>query len=236
MWSREPRRPKNAGLRREQIVTAAIALLDAEGLDALSMRKLGSKLGAGATSLYWHVANKDDLLELALDEIWALVEVPEPDIASWRAAATTFAYSMRATVLQHPWVATVAGQFPSVGPHAFALLERLRKTFVQAGFTGTDIYLAAGTLMSFVLGQVGPEISARKMADAGTDWTVDNVVASADQLAADYPELLADYRAVQYADRDTGYAVAFDFGLLCILDGLAARVPNPVRLPGEPAT
>ncbi|MQY30452.1 TetR/AcrR family transcriptional regulator [Nocardia aurantia] len=227
VWTREPRQPKNAGLRREQIVAAAIELLDAEGLDQLSMRKLGSRLGAGATSLYWHVANKDELLELTLDEIWALVEVPDPEQASWREAATTFAYSMRDTVLTHPWVATVVGQFPSVGPHAFALMERLRRTFTRAGFTGTDIYLAGGTVMSFVLGQVIPEISARRMTGPDGDWTLDTAVDSADRLAAGYPELLADYRATRYTDMNTGYAVAFDFGLLCVLDGLAARLPAP---------
>jgi AcrR family transcriptional regulator len=224
VWTREPRQPKSAGLRREQIVAAAVELLDAEGLDALSMRKLGGKLGAGATSLYWYVATKDELLELALDEIWALVEVPDPDRASWREAATTFAYSMRTAVLEHPWVATVVGQFPSVGPNAFALMERLRLTFSQAGFDGTDIYLAGGTVMSFVLGQVIPEISARKMDDGAGDWSLDTVVASTDRLAADYPELLADYRSTRFPDRGTGHAIAFDFGLLCVLDGLAARL------------
>ncbi|WP_036494083.1 TetR/AcrR family transcriptional regulator C-terminal domain-containing protein [Nocardia sp. BMG111209] len=227
VWTREPRQPKSAGLRREQIVAAAVELLDAEGLDQLSMRKLGSRLGAGATSLYWHVANKDELLELTLDEIWALVEVPESDLDSWREIATTFAYSMRGAVLAHPWAATVAGQFPSVGPHAFALMERLRRTFVRAGFTGTDIYLAAGTVMSYVLGQVIPEISARRMRGGGGEWTLDATVDSADLLAADYPELLADYRATRYTDMDAGYAVAFDFGLLCVLDGLAARLTAP---------
>ena len=78
VWTRPPRPAKTSGLGRDQIVAAVVELLDAEGLDALSMRKLGAKLNAGATSLYWYVANKDELLELALDEVWGLVDTPEP--------------------------------------------------------------------------------------------------------------------------------------------------------------
>ncbi len=83
VWTREtkPRRAQQ-GLSREQIVRATVELLDAEGMEALSMRKLGAKLGAGATSLYWHVANKNELLELAMDEVFGAVRIPASE--SWR--------------------------------------------------------------------------------------------------------------------------------------------------------
>jgi AcrR family transcriptional regulator len=223
VWTREPRRPKTAGLRREQIVAAAVELADAEGLESLSMRKLGARLGAGATSLYWYVANKDELLELVLDEIWGLVDTPEPEQSPWREVVGTVAYSLRATLLAHPWVATLLGQMPSVGPRAFELGDRLRRTFLRAGFTGADIYLAAGTVMSFVLGQVIPEISLSKAADPEEA----SYVESLDHLARDYPEMLHDYRSTLPADPDVARALAFDFGLLCVLDGLEARLRGP---------
>ncbi|MGK8523410.1 TetR family transcriptional regulator [Nocardia asteroides] len=78
VWTKQPRRPRTSGLGREQIVAAAVEILDANGLDALSMRKLGAKLGAGATSLYWHVSNKEELLELVLDEFWGMVRTRNP--------------------------------------------------------------------------------------------------------------------------------------------------------------
>src|SRR5690348_10986222 len=64
VWTREKRPSKSPTLSRAQIVRAAMEILDTEGMDALSMRRLGSRLGAGATSIYWHVAHKDELLEL----------------------------------------------------------------------------------------------------------------------------------------------------------------------------
>ncbi|GAB2711814.1 TetR/AcrR family transcriptional regulator C-terminal domain-containing protein [Nocardia thraciensis] len=223
VWTRPPRQPKSAGLGRDQIVAAALELLDAEGMEALSMRKLGAKLNAGATSLYWHVANKNELLELTLDEFWGWVEVPEPERESWRQVITTFAYSLRATMLEHPWVATLVGQMPMVGPKAFELSDRLRRAFVQAGFTGLDIYLASGAVISFVLGQVLPEISLRR-ASGGEEWDYESGMAVLDELAADYPELLADYHRSMPTNPEAARMIAYDFGLLCVLDGLEARL------------
>lgn len=226
VWTRAPRQPKAAGLRRDQIVTAAIELLDAEGLGALSMRKLGAKLDAGATSLYWHVANKDELLELAMDEIWGMVRPPDPEHTSWREVVTTFAYNLRRTMLDHPWVATLIVSLPSVGPNAFELSDRLRRTFVGAGFSGMDIYLASGTVSSYVLGQVLPEITAAEaFGEEGFD--PEELLDVMDTVAADYPEMLADYRATMPADRQAARAVAFDFGLICVMDGLESRLRKP---------
>ncbi|MEV6139537.1 TetR/AcrR family transcriptional regulator C-terminal domain-containing protein [Nocardia sp. NPDC051990] len=223
VWTREPRQPKTAGLRRDQIVAAALEVLDTEGLGALSMRKLGAKLNVGATSLYWHVANKDELLELALDEIWGLVHIPDPDQTPWREVATTFSYNFRLTMLEHRWVATLIGSLPSVGPNAFVLTDRLRRTFISAGFTGVDIYLASSALMSYVLGQVVPEVTAAKaFGDEGFDTEM--LLDAMDSLAADYPEMLAEYRKALPADSRTARAMAFDFGLLCVLDGLESRL------------
>src|SRR2546429_1473135 len=87
---RLPDRPagrRREPISREAIVKAAIDLLDREGLPALSMRRLGDELGAGAASLYWHVGSKDGLLDLVLDEIIGEQPGPDPDQigrASWR--------------------------------------------------------------------------------------------------------------------------------------------------------
>src|SRR5437762_9856716 len=78
--------PRNT-LTREQIVSAAIDLLDAEGLEGLNMRALGQRLGSAATAVYWHVGSKDNLIALAADQVWSEIARPDPDTAGWRAAA-----------------------------------------------------------------------------------------------------------------------------------------------------
>lgn len=225
VWTREPRRTKTVGLSREQIVRAAVALLDADGLDALSMRRLGTRLDAGATSLYWHVANKDELLELALDEMWGRVTVPDPDRVHWREVATTYAYSLRAAMIAHPWAGSLVGRLPSVGPCVMQISDRLRRAFVHAGFTGDDVYLATGAVTSYVLGQVIPEVTWNK-AHGSDEFDVAGMRGVVDQVAADYPEMAADFRKTLARDPAVSRAVAFDFGLLAVMDGLEHRL-NP---------
>ncbi|MET7771026.1 TetR/AcrR family transcriptional regulator [Nocardia sp. NPDC005366] len=231
VWTRETRQPKASGLRRDQIVTAAVAILDADGLPALSMRKLGTKLDAGATSLYWYVANKDELLELALDEFWGTLDSAEPGQVSWREVITTFAYGFRAALHAHPWAASLIGQLPSIGPNALRLTERLRRAFIEAGFTGTDIYLASSVVISFVLGQIIPELAwAHTFGDDEPDREelLDDLV----EVARDYPEMIADFRATAQVNPGVARAMAFDFGLCCVIDGLDARLRQH-RSPGS---
>ncbi|QIS15018.1 TetR/AcrR family transcriptional regulator C-terminal domain-containing protein [Nocardia arthritidis] len=225
MWTREPRRPKASGLDRDQIVRAAIELLDHEGLEALSMRKLGAALGAGATSLYWYVANKDELLELALDEFWGGIGVPDPDEMHWRNVITAFAYNMRISSLAHPWGPSLIGTLPSVGPNAFRLTDRLRRAFLQAGLTGVDLYLANSTVLSFVLGQVIPEITFRK-ALGGGEYDQESTTEALTRLAAEYPDMLDARAALEKLDPNAARAMAFDFGLTAVLDGIAAKLPQ----------
>src|SRR6516225_6501422 len=83
-------------LTREQIVTAATALLDAEGLDGLNMRALGRRLGSAATAVYWHVGSKDNLIALAVDRAWNEIGRPDPAEVGWRAAAAEMAVDLHA--------------------------------------------------------------------------------------------------------------------------------------------
>src|SRR6478752_6860169 len=95
VWARQQPAPDQPALSRKAIVREAIAMLDADGIEALSMRKLGARLNAGATSLYRHVATKDELMELAVDEVAAEITVPPADGPDWRAAAAETARSFR---------------------------------------------------------------------------------------------------------------------------------------------
>lgn len=239
VWTRAPRQPRASGLTRDQIVQAAVALLDEEGLEALSMRKLGTRLGAGATSLYWYVANKNELLELALDEFWGMVDdgggLDEPD--ALRDVLTTYAYNLRAVLLAHPWAAALIGRLPSFGPRAFRLGERLRRIFHAAGFRELDVYLAGGTVNSYVLGQVVPAIAMQKAHNGPVRGA--ELLETLDELAADYPEMRADHHTVMPEDSTVGQALGFDFGLLCVLDGLETRLraqPGADAVSGETRT
>src|SRR6266704_5414831 len=98
-------------LTREQIVTAAIELMDAEGLDGLNMRALGKRLGSAATAVYWHVGSKANLVALAGDQVWNEIELPDLGAVDWRTAATQMATDLHAVLTRHPWLVQAFGKY-----------------------------------------------------------------------------------------------------------------------------
>jgi AcrR family transcriptional regulator len=225
VWFREPRKPAGSspGRSREEIVAAAMELLDDEGLAGLSMRKLGAKLGAGATSLYWYVAHKDELLELVYDEIFGEMIVPDPQEVGWRDAASAVAYSMRQVILRHPWSADLIGRLPALGPNALMIADQTRKTFKLAGFAGADIDYANATLTAFVFGMTIPEV-AWDAAVAKYDYDGDNLRQTVAKAAAGYPDLIERINDTDYEDPSVMREICFDFGLVSVLDGLERRL------------
>lgn len=233
VWLRPERaRRGQPALSREQIVAAAVELLDADGLDNLSMRRLGAKLDAGATSLYWHVANKQDLLELAADQVMGEVVIPDPDEVGWRAAAAGFVRGYRAMMLRHLWITRLFGTRPMLGPNSMRMGDRLVLVLTAAGFGGTELASASSLLMSHAVGAATLDAAIRT-ATAGTGRTAAELVEEMEpyvtRTAAEYPHYEAWWRtwkASQELDRglDNFYQDAFEYGLERILDGLQARL------------
>jgi AcrR family transcriptional regulator len=229
VWARDREQP---ALSRAAIVREAIAMLDAEGTEALSMRKLGARLNAGATSLYRHVANKDELMELALDEVAAEITVPaiEPGTGGqgWRAAAAATAGSFRAAALRHPWLASVLGQagLAYLGPNLMSVSERLAALFITAGFP--DPGGAIDALLSYVIGMSSTEAAwLTTVARSGETEAafVARLLPAARQAAAGYDHLSEAYTAPPEADPARVREVKFANGLDIVLDGLATRLP-----------
>ncbi|MFG1696615.1 TetR/AcrR family transcriptional regulator [Nonomuraea sp. NPDC049309] len=221
VWLREPRKSAAApGRTREEIVAAAVKLLDEEGLQGLSMRKLGARLGAGATSLYWYVANKDELLELAYDQVWGEVVVPDPDEVGWRDAVSALAYGMRETILRHPWSADLIGRLPALGPNSMRVGDRIRRIFKAAGFRGLDVDFCGNTLTAYVFGMTIPEIAwLSSMGEEDIEQMRDAVR----MAASAHPEMLESVDTLADGDPGTVRRMSFDFGLVSLLDGLERR-------------
>ena len=96
---------------------AAIAIADREGLDALTMRRVAEVLGAGTMSLYWYVRSKDELIELMRDQVAGEQTLKEAS-GDWRSDLATFARDTRKLFLRHPWLASVLGGPPPLGPNS----------------------------------------------------------------------------------------------------------------------
>lgn len=127
-WQRVPQRGparRRDPLTRDAIVKTALKILDAEGLDALSMRRVADELDTGAASLYWHVGSKDGLLDLLMDEVIAEQDVPEPQPERWQEQFKGVARTMRATIHRHRDIVRVSiGRVP-MGPNALRYSERV---------------------------------------------------------------------------------------------------------------
>ncbi|MFC5754750.1 TetR/AcrR family transcriptional regulator [Actinomadura rugatobispora] len=229
VWTRpERRRREQPTLGRDQIVDAALGLLDAEGLAGLSMRRLGTRLNAGATSVYWHVANKDELLELALDRVMGEVTVPDPAERGWREAAAGYARGLRAMIHRHPWTVTLFGDRPMLGPNAARALDETLAVFAHAGFTGHDLEYAWSLVVDYVVGAAGSE-AGRHAAQTGTtaaDW-MHSLGPYLARMDAERPRLAAHIRDIWSGDDTENILEArFAFGLETVLDGLEARRPG----------
>ncbi|MEV6972408.1 TetR/AcrR family transcriptional regulator C-terminal domain-containing protein [Kitasatospora sp. NPDC093806] len=233
VWARRQREPEQPALSQAVIVREAIAMLDADGVDALSMRKLGARLNAGATSLYRHVATKDELIELTVDEVFGEVVVPDAGAPDWRAAVTETCESFRATVLRHPWLASVIGQAGLVylGPNLVAVSERMAALFIAIGFPEPS--RAIDTVLSFVVGMSNTEaaylVTVARSGESEADFLA-RLMPSAQEAVAD-TEFLADAFAEAAAaaattdPADMRHA-KFAYGLEVILDGLSLRLPR----------
>lgn len=155
IWARPERTgrgPKPAYSRRD-IADAAVRIADAEGIDAVSMRRVAAELGCGTMSLYNYVPRKEDLYELMVDAVSAEYELGEPS-GDWRADMTGLARETRAIMYRHPWVTRVMTTAYGFSPHALRFLEWslscLAPLTIEPGLKMQLIAMINGTVMMTV--------------------------------------------------------------------------------------
>lgn len=200
-------------LNRDQIVQAAIELLDAEGVDGLSMRRLGQRLNSAATAMYWHVGSKDKLVVLAGDRVWGEVALPDPDTIGWRAAAAAFAHEWYAMLTRHQWLMPASSTHLIYGPETARRQDHCYRVFEAAGFSGDELDGAVTTLLTFVTGTALEDAAAATMRaqirrrGGDEEREVKEVVEWANDIAKEFPRLRARIEAGARArlteERDT---------------------------------
>jgi len=200
-------------LSLERIVATAVELLDAQGVDGLKMRRLADRLGSGAMSLYWHVDNKEEVFDLALDSVLEYRRPPETvESQDWRGEVVHMLEDWRASMLRHPWSASLLPR-RALGPNILSRLELLSKTLSGAGVADADLNVAIWSLWNYVIGatvtRASFELSDEDRAAAQQRLT---------RLSEHYPTI---ERSRLLLDND--WDGAFRKGLDFLLDGLAPR-------------
>jgi AcrR family transcriptional regulator len=231
-WWPEPRErtPAREPLDRELIVSTAIRIADQEGLEALSMRRLAQELGSGATSLYRHVANKDELLDLAVDAVLGEVPLADDSTLDWQQRTGDLARGIRTTLRRHPGVAMLFGFRVTRGPNALAIADRLLGILRSAGLEGAQLGLAyqAVTTWAVAFGAIDSRDVARPATERQTSAQQHDMIEQ--MLAAlppdRYPNVVAAFTFGAEMTADAQFA----YGLEALIAGIAAG------LPGSPST
>jgi AcrR family transcriptional regulator len=213
-------------LTREQIVKAAIELLDDEGLDGFSMRTLGKRLGSAATAVYWHVGSKDNLVALASDRVWEEITLPDLAGTDWRTATTRMATDLHATLIRHSWLVQVFGSLMTYGPGKARFDDHTLAIYETAGFTDARADRAAGAVLTYVLGNAlgqAAEVSLTRKLGPNGDARLSDSMAKAREVAAEFPRLRARLDSIAAAEYGSAAENSFEFGLEALLDGLENR-------------
>jgi AcrR family transcriptional regulator len=208
----QERRPQ---LTREQVVTAAIALADRDGIESISMRRLAQELGVEAMSLYTHVRNKDDLLDGMVDAVISMIP-GDAGPADWRTALRRMALAARGVMLRHPWAPRTVETRAAPGPAGIAYVNDVLGILRQGGFSITQAHHALHILGSRLLGFTQNLFDDSAGPGPDTPPSLPDGFAAAFPYAAEMALAVTHGGALGPCDDDDEFEFALDF----ILDGL----------------
>ncbi len=208
---------KRVPLTRTRVLQEAVALADEAGVNALTMRGLGQRLGVEAMSLYNHVANKDDLLDGMADLVSADFAVPTPG-EDWRQALRRSATSAHEVLRRHPWAGALLESRSNPGPDRLRYLNGVVGALVDEGFPIELAYLAFLTVDSYIYGYTLQEASAPAPAGQEAVATESFVAGLPD---GEYPHLIAIAELVMAPGYDR--SADFEEGLEMVLDSVELR-------------
>jgi AcrR family transcriptional regulator len=222
VWERPepPDRPAPAPLNRERIVRAAIQLADADGLDAVSLRKVAAALDVGPMRLYGYIAVKEELLDLMVDAVHAEIR---PTGDGWREVLRSLAESTRQAAHRHEWLADLIGGRPQLGPNT--LLSGEAVLAAMGGIDLDTVVPAVAAVNAYVVGAVRREITERRAERAsGMDkrqWQMTfGPYLRRTFSTGRFPALAAVVHDGPHLDADETFRAGLDF----LLDGIEARI------------
>lgn len=214
-------------LSREAITRAAIGIADAEGEQAVTMRRLATELGSSTPmSLYRYVGSKDGVRDLMLDQVFAEIELPDTPPGDWRQNLELLAHASRVALRRHAWFTVLSHHRPMFGPHALANREWSLATVDGHGLTPTQAMSVSSMVFGYAMSYAQSEAEELRMRTRIGVVTDEELRAkagpAADRIVASpaYPRLgrwIAEGGSIDPDEQ-------FQLGLDCLLDGIAGRV------------
>jgi len=223
-WTRRrrPRAAPRSPLSRDAIVEATLRVIDAEGLEAASMRRVADELGTAPSALYWHVRDKDELLQLALDRVIGEIVLPAADSERWEEQLKAFAREARRVFELHRDIARVSLGVIPLGPNALLVMEWAHGLLRGAGLPDRVVAMV-GDLFGLYVGAYAYEESLGLASPTGEDLPPQEVVA----LLRGYwgslpPERFPHTLALLPQLFEGGPDERFEFGLDVLVRGIAS--------------
>jgi TetR/AcrR family tetracycline transcriptional repressor len=201
-------------LHRADVLGAAMALLDAEGLEGLTMRRLARKLDVQAGALYWHFADKQALLDAMAENMLAVVDNSEQPEKPWRQRVTDLAQQVRAAMLAHRDGARLLTGTYVAQPHTMRTGNTLMRALLDAGMSQEQAGTTVFALVYYIFGYTIEEQSRAELRSTG-QWA--NRLDELDDQQ--YPDIARAARALDTGDPDA----RFQHGLEIFLDGVQSR-------------
>ncbi|MFI7064675.1 TetR/AcrR family transcriptional regulator [Kribbella sp. NPDC050124] len=212
-----PTRQQRPRLSRDRVLEAAVAVADAGGIGGLTIRSLAQELGVKPMSVYYHVANKEEILDGIVDYVFSQIDLPSAD-GDWRTEMRKRAESARQVLRRHSWAIGLMESRTSPGPATLRHHNAVLGTLRAAGFSVEKTAHAYALLDSYIYGFAIQEAS---LPFEGPDSVAQVSEAIMERFATgEYPHMVEI--ATEYTNKG-GYDFGneFEFGLTLILDGLA---------------
>lgn len=214
---------RKVNLDRQAVLEAALQLVDQDGLDALTMRRLAERLGVAPMALYNHVEGKDDLRDGIVGLVWEQVELP-PEGTSWEEVAEAIAQTVRQIAHRHPNVFPLQIGRQVLPPNTLRFLDRLLDALRSGGFNRETAGLATRAIVSYAIGYALAEVSGFLLGvESGDEDDIDHLLRLARAVPrAELPHFLEVAETIAECDEDR----QFQFGLELLVEGLAAQLPG----------
>ena len=212
-----PARERRPALTRARVLKGAMAVADAGGLASLTIRSLAQELRVKPMSVYYHVANKEEILDGIVDLVFSEIDLPTVG-GDWRIEMTRRSHSARVVLRRHPWALLLLESRRSPGPATLAHHDAVLGTFREAGWSVTGTAHAYALLDAFVFGFALQEASLPFEGPDGAAEIAEPIMQLMSRGA--YPHLV-EMATSHYVQPGYDFGDEFDFGLGLILDALA---------------
>jgi AcrR family transcriptional regulator len=223
-----PRRGPRPKLSVDQVVRAGIALADAEGLEALSMRQLADELNVPVMTLYTYVPGKAELLDVMLDTVSA--ETARPPVEAWRPALEQVARENWALYHRHPWMLHIAAYRPPLGPNIITKYDYELSTVDGVGLTDVEIDSVITLVLGYVAGCARGSVEAaqaeQRTGISDADWWAANAPLLERVIQPERYPIATRVGSAAGEEHGAAYApsFAFEFGLARVLDGIEVLI------------